>query len=162
MSCLRWFVLVLALLAAPLGAQEPEDFTRGVEAYRRGDYAEARAPFWWVFWIVHLLIGTFLPLAILLKTQSPKWLGAAGLLIATTFMAVRLNIVIPALVTPEIEGLQRSFQDRRLTFSYMPTVHEWLVFVFIVCLGIAFFVVANRVLGNRIALSIAEPNEVSS
>lgn len=119
-------------------------------------------PFWWVFWIVHLLIGTFLPLAILLKTQSPKWIGAAGLLIATTFMAVRLNIVIPALVTPEIEGLQRSFQDRRLTFSYMPTVHEWLVLVFIVCLGVALFVVANRILGSRIALSIAEPNEVSS
>lgn len=42
MKFLRWFLLVLALLAAPLGAQAPEDFTRGVEAYRRGDYAEAR------------------------------------------------------------------------------------------------------------------------
>jgi tetratricopeptide (TPR) repeat protein len=43
MSFLRSFFLLLAFLAAPLAAQEPEDFARGVEAYRRGDYAEARA-----------------------------------------------------------------------------------------------------------------------
>lgn len=43
MSFLRSFLLLFAFLAAPLGAQEPADFTRGVEAYRRGDYAEARA-----------------------------------------------------------------------------------------------------------------------
>lgn len=104
--------------------------------------------YWWVFWIVHLLIGTVIPLAILLRTRHVKWLGVAGLLIATSFMAVRLNIVIPALVMPEIEGLQNSFRDHRLKFTYVPTMHEWLVLMFIVCFGIGLFVVATRLLSR--------------
>ena len=43
MSVLRWLVLWLVALTLPTAAQEGADFGRGVEAYRRGDYTEARA-----------------------------------------------------------------------------------------------------------------------
>lgn len=120
-------------------------------------------PFWWVFWVVHLVIGSIIPLAIMLRSQSTKWLGIAGIVVATTFMAVRLNIVIPALVTPEIDGLQRSFRDPRLSFTYVPTVHEWLVLVFIICLGIALFALANRLLRQPgVGASAVEVSEVNS
>lgn len=104
--------------------------------------------FWWVFWVVHLLIGSLIPLYILIKSKSTKALALAGSLIALTFMAVRLNIVIPAFMTPELEGLQNSFTGDRLQFSYVPSLHEWQVVLFIVCGGIALFYFGNKVLKN--------------
>ncbi|NUL81523.1 MAG: polysulfide reductase NrfD [Armatimonadetes bacterium] len=105
-------------------------------------------PFWWVFWIVHLALGTLVPLWALARSKSMALHGLAGLLVAVMFMAVRLNIVIPALVTPEIEGLQNSFRDHRLTFTYIPTLHEWLVLLFIVCLGLGLFAAAYKFLAG--------------
>ncbi|MCH7903553.1 MAG: polysulfide reductase NrfD [Armatimonadetes bacterium] len=105
--------------------------------------------FWWVFWVVHLLIGSLIPLYILLRSKSTKALAFAGSLIAVTFMAVRLNIVIPAFMTPELEGLQNSFTGDRLQFAYVPSLHEWQVLLFIVCAGFAMFYVGSRVLGNN-------------
>ena len=59
-------------------------------------------PFWWVFWIVHILLGVIIPLFLLLGwPKKPNILGLAGLLVAVTYMSVRLNIVIPVLITPE-------------------------------------------------------------
>ncbi len=106
-------------------------------------------PFWWVFWIVHLLLGSLIPLYLIFTKKEPAPLGIAGLLIAITFMAVRLNIVIPALVTPELEGLQTAFQDHRLRFDYVPSLHEWLVVLFIVSLGTALFYLSCKWLFKR-------------
>lgn len=93
--------------------------------------------YWWVFWIVHILLGSLVPIALLLrKPGSAAAVGAAGALAATTFLAVRLNIVIPGQVTPELKGLERAFSDARLTFAYQPTTHEWLVLLFLVSLGL--------------------------
>lgn len=106
-------------------------------------------PYWWVFWIVHLLIGTLIPLYILLTNKQPRYLGLAGLLIAITFMAVRLNAVIPALVTPELEGLQTAFRDERLRFDYIPSIHEWLVVLFVISLGTFLFYLSCKWLCQR-------------
>jgi molybdopterin-containing oxidoreductase family membrane subunit len=106
-------------------------------------------PFWWVFWIVHLLLGSLIPLYLIFTKKEPAPLGIAGFLIAITFMAVRLNIVIPALVTPELEGLQTAFRDQRLRFDYIPSLHEWLVVLFIVSLGIALFYLSCKWLCQR-------------
>lgn len=106
-------------------------------------------PYWWVFWVVHLLIGSFIPLYVLLTSKRPSHLGFAGLLIAITFMAVRLNVVIPGLVTPELKGLQTAFRDQRLRFDYVPSIHEWLVVLFIISLGTLFFYLSCKWLCQR-------------
>ena len=92
-------------------------------------------PYWWVFWLVHLLAGVAVPIAILsLRGGSPAWVGTAGALVAGTFVAVRLNVVIPGLAVPQIEGLDRAFVERGLSYGYFPSGMEWLVAVFAVAL----------------------------
>ena len=66
--------------------------------------------FGWVFWGLHVGLGTLLPLALLtLWGNRTGAVGLAGLLIAVTFMTVRLNIVIPGLLDPHLRGLQNAF-----------------------------------------------------
>lgn len=93
--------------------------------------------YWWVFWVVHIALGSLVPVALLLwRPASAAHVGLAGALTAVTFMAVRLNIVIPGQVTPELAGLEQAFSDARLTFAYAPTTHEWLILAFLVALGL--------------------------
>ncbi len=93
-------------------------------------------PFWWIFWIVHVLIGVLIPVVLLLVwPRNTRAVGLAGLLAALTFLAVRLNTVIPGAVTVEMKGLEEAFQHARLTYYYFPTLHEWLVVLFTLGLG---------------------------
>lgn len=106
------------------------------DAYR----AMLFGPFWWVFWIGHLALGSALPIALLaLFPRSPKIVGAAGGIIAALFITVRTNIVVPGLVIPELRGLERAYTDARLTFSYMPSLLEYQVALFVATLGVALF-----------------------
>jgi protein NrfD len=103
--------------------------------------------FWYVFWVFHILLGSLIPLALLLALRTRPWaLAAAGLLIAVTFFAVRLNIVIPAFVDPNLAELQHTFQDARLSFSYLPSLFEWQVVLGIVALGMALFYLGQKLL----------------
>ena len=87
--------------------------------------------YWWVFWIVHVLLGLVVPVVLLLaKPRDVAAQGAAGLLVVVTYLAVRLNLVIPGLVTPELQGLETSFTDARLVFRYSPSPFEWGIFLF--------------------------------
>ena len=96
--------------------------------------------FWWVFWIVHIVVGSAIPIFLILIFGDKPWANAlAGFLIATMFLAVRLNIVIPGLIEPSLKLLESSFTDRRLKFEYLPSFFEWQVLIFIVALGIALF-----------------------
>ena len=62
-------------------------------------------PYWWVFWVWQILVGTLVPIMLLaLPTRrDPRWFSAAGLLIAAGFLRVRLNIVVPG-PAPEESG----------------------------------------------------------
>ncbi|HFC47269.1 MAG TPA: hypothetical protein ENJ63_05230 [Dissulfuribacter thermophilus] len=109
--------------------------------------------YWYVFWIVHVFFGVFVPSVLLFKnavSQKVKngaaAIAFAGLLIAVTFMAVRLNIVIPAQVSPEIEGLQYAFTGPGLEYHYMPTMMEWLVTVWVSSLGALLFLIGYTLL----------------
>lgn len=103
--------------------------------------------YWYVFWVFHILLGTLIPLALLIFRGRQPWaIGTAGLLIAFTFVAVRLNIVIPALTDPNLIGLESSFTDARLRFSYLPSFFEWQVIAGIVAMGIALFYLGLRLL----------------
>lgn len=87
--------------------------------------------YWWVFWLVHVLVGVAVPLVLLLGW--PRRIGAvavAGALIAVTLVAVRLNVVIPGLAVPQLEGLDDAYAEPGLAFSYQPTLMEWLVAIF--------------------------------
>lgn len=104
-------------------------------------------PFWWVFWIGHLLLGAAVPIALLvLWPRNPKTAGLAGLLIAAMFITVRVNIVIPGLALPELHGLERAFTDARLRFEYVPSLTEYLVSIFVTTLGVAIFFLGYRLL----------------
>jgi len=101
----------------------------------------------WVFWGVHVALGVAVPALILtVRGKSPVWVGLAGLLIAVTFFSVRLNIVIPALVTPELhdEALQGVFI--RPAVTYFPTLTEWLTQLWICATGALAFLIGYHVL----------------
>ncbi|MBI4431662.1 MAG: polysulfide reductase NrfD [Candidatus Omnitrophica bacterium] len=102
-------------------------------------------PFWWVFWIGHLLLGSLVPIYLLARhPDNPKWAGLGGALAAIFFMTVRLNIVIPGQVASILPGLEGAIQHPRLTTFYVPSAHEWLVLAFVVAVGILMFAVAKR------------------
>lgn len=111
-------------------------------------------PYWWVFWIIHLLIGGIVPFAILgLSKRRHLWAIAAAL-IAVTFISTRLNVLIPGQAVPEIKGLQDAFFHPRLDPIYHATLMEYLVGLFLVAVGMAAFVVLRQMgllVANRIA-----------
>jgi molybdopterin-containing oxidoreductase family membrane subunit len=101
-------------------------------------------PYWWVFWIVHLLVGGLLVLALLATRVRGAWtLGA--LLAAICFVSARLNVLVPGQAVSEIRGLQEAFQHPRLTFIYNATAMEYFVGCFMVALGVAVFVLGERI-----------------
>ncbi|HFQ89580.1 MAG TPA: hypothetical protein ENK27_05830 [Desulfobulbus sp.] len=111
--------------------------------------------YWYVFWIVHFLLGVVIPVIILFaravpgKAPNRKAGGAialACLLVAVTFIAVRFNIVIPAQINPEIPGLQYAFSGPGLKFHYFPTPMEWLVSVWVTSFGILLFLIGEKLL----------------
>jgi protein NrfD len=104
-------------------------------------------PFWWAFWIFHIGLGVLLPITLLVLFRNSSWAAAlAGLLIAFTFIAVRLNIVIPGLAVPELEGLRNAFTGPGLSFDYFPTLTEWLLQIWIISAGLLAFLIGYRLL----------------
>ncbi len=103
--------------------------------------------FWYLFWIVHMLFGAAIPAVLLLwKPASRYAAGAAGALVAVTFMAVRLNLVVPGQVTPALEGLRDAYVDQRLRFEYVPSLYEWSIVALIISGGIALFYLGSKYL----------------
>lgn len=129
-----WFLLAGVFAASIIG------FTA---LYQGGDPAKATAmqliltgPFWWSFWIIHVLLGVFIPILLLfLRGHQPKWAGVGAFLAVITFVAVTLNVVIPVLATPELEGLATAFTHAKLNFDYVPNIMEWLTILFVFGLG---------------------------
>ena len=112
-------------------------------------------PYWYVFWIAHVLFGVVIPVALLTR-RNPLAQGIGAALVAITFFAVRLNMVIPGLISPELQGLEHAYLDpigNRLVYSYLPSLFEWQVTAGIVAFGIAVFVLGYRF------LQIAPPDQ---
>ncbi len=157
--------IVLGLLAVDV-LFEFAEFSIGLYASIPAEAASLRivlfGPYAWVFWGVHVGLGIVLPaLMLILRGKSPVWAGLAGLLIAFTFISVRLNIVIPGLAVPELEGLANAFTGPGLTFDYFPSLTEWLTQVWIVSAGLLAFLIGYRVLplapGNAREVQIKRP-----
>lgn len=128
-----WLLLAGAFAAAVIG------FTflyQGSPARADAVMLILTGPFWWSFWIVHLLLGVGVPLLILFaQPEKPAWVGVAAFLSVITFVAVTLNIVIPVLATPELENLALSYVDPKMNYNYVPNMAEWLLIAFIFGLG---------------------------
>lgn len=113
----------------------------------RPAYQVLGGPYPWVFWLFQIALGGAVPIALLsLWPRSTAWVGAASLFVAGSFLFTRLNIVIPGLVEPQIEGLDTAYIDSRLTFDYFPSTMEWLVLVFAGALAVGLFYLGFRVL----------------
>lgn len=101
--------------------------------------------YWWVFWVVHVGLGILVPAVLLVVSRrSVAGIAVACFLIAFTFISVRLNIVIPALALPEVEGLQQAFTGPGLSFAYFPTLTEWLFSIWVASLATLLFLAGLR------------------
>lgn len=103
--------------------------------------------FWYNFWIIHIVLGTIIPLVLLIWKPASRWaMAVSGGLIAVTYLSVRLNIVVPGLVTPAFEGLRDAYVDKRLMFEYIPSAFEWSLVAFAIATGIGLFYLGKRYL----------------
>jgi len=104
-------------------------------------------PYWWNFWILHLLLGVLIPIVLLTWLRDRPWaIALGGGLVAVTFLSVRLNLVVPPLTQPMMEGLAEAYHSQRATFEYMPSLFEWLVSGGILALGAALFYLGIKLL----------------
>lgn len=145
---LRW--LVLSLLLGVIIMEWAEFSTAlyaGIPARTESLRVILFGPFWWVFWFVHVGLGIVAPLLLLVFGGNNRVsLGLAGGLITATAISAKLNLVIPALVVPEFEGLRTAFTGLGLTFQYFPTLAEWLLLVWIISLAALIFLIGHRFL----------------
>ena len=105
--------------------------------------------YWPVFWVLHLLLGALIPLVLFASAKESLW-AVGAFLVGIGFAAARMCVLIPGQISGHIPGLQQAFQDPRLTYSYHPTLMEYLVGFFMVAIGIAIFYVGIR-LGKTVA-----------
>jgi molybdopterin-containing oxidoreductase family membrane subunit len=101
--------------------------------------------YWWAFWIVHLVIGSAIPAFLLIMyPEDSKMVAYACFLIIVTFLAVRLNYLIPDMAVYKLEGLQSTFFHQRLRTEYVPNLNEWLVSIWVISLGLLAFLLGTR------------------
>lgn len=84
-------------------------------------------PYSWQFWAVQIVIGTLIPIIILTQSKlagNGTWAGWMGLFVLIGFAIARTNIVFPALIIPELEGLATAFTGPHLSFDYSPSLLE--------------------------------------
>jgi len=143
---LMWAILIgaIAALANLLVALYP-----GVPARTEGVRLLLFGPYWWTIWVVHLGLGTLVPLVLLaLFRERLVALLTAAVLLVVTFVTVPLNVVIPGLAypTPQFAGIAEAYQHPRLAYEYFPSATEWLVVVFAAGLGLTLFALAYRLI----------------
>lgn len=146
--------LVLILLAVDLLLQVSETLVGfyGNEPERVDNLKTIYGgPYWWVFWIWQLGIGTLVPLALLVHPRTRKdarAVAAACGLIALGFLAVRLNIVIPGLADEQLAGLSDAFSSPRLSTDYVPSGMEFLFTAGLVGIGLLLFGLGEWLMPN--------------
>lgn len=101
-------------------------------------------PYWWLFWIVHVVLGGLVPFVMLVQRGWRRWM-IGSLLVAVAFVSVRLNVLVPGQAVGEIRGLQEAYQHPRLTYIYHATPMEYLVGLLMLAAGMAIFYVGRRI-----------------
>jgi molybdopterin-containing oxidoreductase family membrane subunit len=104
-------------------------------------------PFWWAFWVVHLG-GGLLALLLMVLGRTMPVIGAGAFLVATTFISARLNILVPGQSVEQLRGLGDAFTHERLGFTYVATLNEYLVALFLSAAGVALVFIGMIVLAR--------------
>lgn len=78
--------------------------------------------------------------------KKRRFLGLACLSAVLGILGVRIDLIFPAFVVPQIPGLEKAYVDPRLSYSYSPNVMEWLVSLGIIAGLVLFFSLAWEVL----------------
>lgn len=109
-------------------------------------------PYWWAFWLIQILLGTLIPVVVLVQPNLARhngWAGWMGVLVLIGFASARANIVLPALTVPELDALVTAFSGPHLTFEYFPTAMEWAVTLGSTGLAVLAFLIGNDYLPLR-------------
>lgn len=102
-------------------------------------------PYWWNFWFIHLFLGSLVPLYLMIVYHdNAKAMAWACFLIVITFVAFRLNFVIPDQAVYKLEGLHETYFHERLRTHYVPNLTEWLVSIWVISLGLLAFLLGAR------------------
>ena len=80
------------------------------------------------------------------KNNSVRLKGLAGLSTVFGIIAVRINLVLPAYVVPQIPGLDTAYVDSRLVYHYAPSAIEILSSLGIIALVMLLFSLAWELL----------------
>ncbi len=118
-------------------------------------------PFWWVFWVVQVALGTVLPIVLVLWPRTGRklhWLALAMFLVVIGVVGVRVNIVIPALIHPPFAGYSEAYPHPRFASTYFPSMTEWLVTLLVFCLGAWVFALGQRILPLNTVARKEQPN----
>ena len=103
-------------------------------------------PYGGVFWIGQVLLGSLIPIVILIQRKwasQPAIAGWVGVLVLIGFAIARANIVFPALTVPELDALTTAFSGPHLQFDYFPSLMEWAVTIGISGLAVLAFLIGT-------------------
>lgn len=117
-------------------------------------------PYGWLFWFVQIGVGAVVPILLVLLPRTGSrvgWLGSAAFLILLGMVAARVNLVIPAQMTPAFDSLVGSNYHPRYALGYFPSLHEWLVVLGVVALGVWIFLAAFKLLPLEVAAYKSAP-----
>lgn len=126
-------------------------FRGGMPGHIAGFQLMLFGPYWPVFWIGQVLLGTLIPLAIFAARTRNNALAVslACLLVVIGIFGLRLNIVIPGLAPEEIHGLTEAISTPRISSHYLPSLSEWLLTVGIIGLGFLIFGIGEHLLPRQ-------------
>lgn len=112
-------------------------------------------PMWWSFWIVQLLVGMIIPVAVLLTPRlraRPGVVASAAGLVVLGIVGVRFNIVVPALIPGVMDGLPSG--------NYLPSLVEWVLSLGLIAGGAAAYSVISELLPIHDTTDEPEPEPV--
>ncbi|WP_206812957.1 NrfD/PsrC family molybdoenzyme membrane anchor subunit [Paradesulfitobacterium ferrireducens] len=134
-------ILVFAEFLIGLYSGIPQDM-QSLKAVVAGQYGP-------IFWIGQIGLAALLPIVLISlshKNGSDLMKGLAGLSTVIGIIAVRINLILPAYVSPQIPSLEKAYVDSRLVYSYFPSSIEILTSIGIIALVVLLFSVAWELL----------------
>lgn len=105
--------------------------------------------YWYIFWLGQIGLAWLLPLVLTglpATRRSRAWLGLAGAAVVGGIVAVRLNLVIPAYLYPQLPGLDEALVSPRAAYEYFPSAVEWVSSFGLLALFLLLFIGAWRLL----------------
>jgi len=115
--------------------------------------------YWWNFWLGQVALAGLIPLVLAvigIKYDKPVLLGVGGLAALVGVYSVRMNIVIPGFIDPQLAGLETAFHGTRLSIGYFPTPIEMLVTVGIIAIFILAYCLTVNIFIPRIRKEILQ------